>query len=61
MGSWTFVIISLMFLSGWMAFNRKVGFDSYPFILLDLVLSCVAAVHGAVLLLAARRTHETTR
>lgn len=55
------MIISLMFLSGWMAFNRKVGFDSYPFILLDLVLSCVAAVHGAVLLLAARRTHETTR
>lgn len=58
MGSWWFVFGALAFLAGWMAGNRDVGFDPYPFILLNLVLSCVAALQGAVLLIAAKRTDQ---
>jgi uncharacterized membrane protein len=58
MGSWAFVIGALVFLAGWMAGNRNVGFDPYPFILLNLVLSCLAALQGAILLIAARRSDQ---
>ncbi len=58
MGSWAFVFGALIFLAGWMAGNRDVGFDPYPFILLNLVLSCVAALQGAILLIAARRSDQ---
>ncbi len=58
MGSWAFVLTALVFLAGWMAGNRNVGFDPYPFILLNLVLSCIAALQGAVLLIAARRSDQ---
>ena len=58
MGSWWFVIGALLFLAGWMAGNRDVGFDPYPFILLNLVLSCVAAMQGAILLIAAKRADQ---
>src|SRR3954453_5673431 len=56
MGSWAFVFGALLFLAGWMAGNRNVGFDPYPFILLNLLLSCLAAMQGAILLIAARRS-----
>ena len=58
MGSWYFVIAALVFLAGWMIGNRGVGFDPYPFILLNLLLSCVAALQGAILLIAARRSDQ---
>ena len=58
MGSWIFVFGSLVFLAGWMLGNRDSGFDPYPFILLNLILSCVAAMQGAVLLIAARREDQ---
>ena len=58
MGSWAFVLAALLFLAVWMAFNRNTGFDPYPFILLNLLLSCVAALQGAVLLIAARRADQ---
>ena len=58
MGSWAFVLAALLFLAIWMAFNRNTGFDPYPFILLNLLLSCVAALQGAVLLIAARRADQ---
>ncbi|MEZ5095639.1 MAG: DUF1003 domain-containing protein [Nocardioides sp.] len=58
MGSWGFVFGSLLFLAGWMVGNRGVGFDPYPFILLNLLLSCVAALQGAILLIAARRADQ---
>jgi len=56
MGSWAFVFLALAFLFGWMVFNRGNGFDPYPFILLNLVLSCLAAMQGAILLIAAKRS-----
>jgi uncharacterized membrane protein len=58
MGSWLFVFAALVFLGAWMLWNRNTGFDPYPFILLNLVLSCVAALQGAVLLIAARRSNQ---
>ena len=58
MGSWPFVFVALVFLAVWMAFNRDTGFDPYPFILLNLVLSCIAALQGAILLIAAKRADQ---
>jgi uncharacterized membrane protein len=58
MGSWTFVLAALVFLAGWMAGNSSNGFDPYPFILLNLILSCLAAMQGAILLIAARRSEQ---
>lgn len=58
MGSWAFVFGALMFLTGWMIGNRNVGFDPYPFILLNLILSCLAAMQGAILLIAAKRQDQ---
>lgn len=55
MGSWPFVFSALGFLGAWMVFNGRHGFDPYPFILLNLVLSCLAALQGAILLIAAKR------
>jgi len=58
MGSWGFVFGAVLFLTGWMIGNRNVGFDPYPFILLNLVLSCLAAMQGAILLIAAKREDQ---
>lgn len=57
MGSWAFVIGALVFLGVWMLVNGTVrnAFDVFPFILLNLVLSCLAALQGAILLIAAKR------
>jgi uncharacterized membrane protein len=58
MGSWPFVFGALIFLAVWMLGNRNRGFDPYPFILLNLVLSCLAAMQGAILLIAAKRSDQ---
>jgi uncharacterized membrane protein len=55
MGSWPFVFTALVLLGIWMAYNRNIGFDPYPFILLNLLLSCLAAMQGSILLIAAKR------
>lgn len=62
MGSWAFVFGACGFLAVWMLVNVVLAkasghtFDAYPFILLNLVLSCVAALQGAILLIAAKRS-----
>ena len=58
MGSWPFVFSALFFLGLWMLFNGRHGFDPFPFILLNLVLSCLAALQGAILLIAAKRADQ---
>jgi len=58
MGSWGFVFAALLFLAGWTLGNRSDGFDPYPFILLNLILSCLAALQGAILLIAAKRADQ---
>ena len=63
MGSWGFVFGALVFLAVWMILNKVMGgsaFDAYPYILLNLVLSCVAALQGAILLIAAKRSDQVS-
>jgi uncharacterized membrane protein len=66
MGSWAFVFGALVFLALWMATNIAINrpghkaFDAYPFILLNLILSCVAALQGAILLIAAKRSDQVS-
>lgn len=58
MGSWAFVFIAVLFMAGWATLNTVDGFhhwDKYPFILLNLFLSMLAALQGAILLIAAKR------
>jgi uncharacterized membrane protein len=58
MGSWPFVISALGFLAIWMVYNNSEGFDPFPFILLNLILSCLASLQGAILLIAAKRADQ---
>jgi len=58
MGSWAFVFSALAFLAAWTAGNGDTGFDPFPFILLNLLLSCLAALQGAILLIAAKRSDQ---
>lgn len=59
MGSWPFVFIFLGSMAVWAFINSIVnkddGFDPYPYILLNLFLSMVAGLQGAILLIAAKR------
>lgn len=58
MGSWKFVFIFIAFMGVW-AFLNVTAFlgkwDEYPFILLNLFLSMLAGLQGAILLIAAKR------
>ncbi|MEO7364419.1 MAG: DUF1003 domain-containing protein [Candidatus Saccharimonadales bacterium] len=58
MGSWTFVLLFLAFMGVWAFINSSTGlhhWDNYPFILLNLFLSMLAGLQGAILLIAAKR------
>ena len=57
-GSWVFIFSFLAFLAVWMTYNGSRGsdgFDPYPFILLNLVLSCLAAIQAPVILMSQNR------
>lgn len=58
MGSWPFVGLFCMGMAGWMFFNGQHGPDPYPFILLNLALSTLAGLQGAILLIAAKRSDQ---
>jgi uncharacterized membrane protein len=63
-GSWTFILGFLGFLAVWMAINVVAGvrhWDPYPFILLNLVLSCVAAIQAPVILMSQNREEARDR
>jgi uncharacterized membrane protein len=56
MGSWTFVGGFIAFMLVWAAINSlAIRWDPYPFILLNLFLSMLAGLQGAILLIAAKR------
>lgn len=57
MGSWLFVSVSMVFLAVWIL-TQGDGVDPKPYILLNLVLSCLAALQGSILLIAAKRQDE---
>ena len=64
-GSWIFIISFLVFLVIWMVANitmlKAKTFDPYPFILLNLVLSCLAALQAPIILMAQNRQADRDR
>lgn len=64
-GSWTFIISFACFLLVWIAANviwlSNKGFDPYPFILLNLILSCIAAMQAPVIMMSQNRQEEKDR
>ena len=63
-GSWAFIIGFLVFLVLWMAANVYAWmsqWDPYPFILLNLVLSCIAAIQAPIILMSQNREAHKDR
>jgi len=64
-GSWTFIISFFTFLLIWMAINiwmlANKPFDPYPFILLNLILSCLAAIQAPVIMMSQNRQEQKDR
>lgn len=63
-GSWKFIIIFAVFIAVWMFVNvvvLKKNFDPYPFILLNLILSCLAALQAPVIMMSQNRQEEKDR
>jgi uncharacterized membrane protein len=64
-GSWTFIGIFFAVLAVWMAFNvwaaTRAVFDPYPFILLNLVLSCLAAIQAPIIMMSQNRQEAKDR
>lgn len=64
-GSWTFIISFFIFILIWIASNVFIllnkGFDPYPFILLNLILSCLAALQAPVIMMSQNRQEEKDR
>ena len=64
-GSWTFIIIFFTFLLIWMFLNfwmlHNKGFDPYPFILLNLILSCLAAIQAPIIMMSQNRQEDKDR
>ncbi len=64
-GSWGFIFVFGAILVGWMALNTALVlfgvFDPYPFILLNLVLSSLAAIQAPVIMMSQRRQEEKDR
>lgn len=64
-GSWKFIILFFIFILVWIASNvfllLNKGFDPYPFILLNLILSCLAALQAPVIMMSQNRQEEKDR
>lgn len=63
-GSWRFIISFALFCVAWMIYNiikGPAGFDVYPFILLNLVLSCIAALQAPLIMMSQNRKEEKDR
>ena len=56
-GSWTFIFLFLAGMMVWMLINadRTAAFDPFPFILLNLILSCLAALQAPVIMMSQNR------
>ncbi|MET1023947.1 MAG: DUF1003 domain-containing protein [Pseudoxanthomonas sp.] len=64
-GSWSFILVFLGCLIAWMVLNSLVlaraAFDPYPYILLNLCLSCVAAIQAPVIMMSQNRQGSIDR
>ncbi len=64
LGSWKFIIAFLTYILFWMGINTigwVRGWDPYPFILLNLTLSCLAAFQAPMILMSQNRQSERDR
>ena len=64
-GSWTFIIIFAIILFGWMGVNAgfllRKPFDPFPYIFLNLILSCLAAIQAPVIMMSQNRQEAKDR
>ena len=64
-GSWKFIILFGEILTLWIIFNviaiGKYKYDPYPFILMNLILSCIAALQAPVIMMSQNRQEEKDR
>ncbi len=64
-GSWRFIILFGAVLFGWIILNAifllNRGFDPYPFILLNLILSCLAALQAPIIMMSQNRAEARDR
>lgn len=65
-GSWIFIIMFLMFLVTWILINSEIfakegHMDPYPFILLNLILSCLAAIQAPLVMMSQNRMAQIDR
>ncbi|MBD2756525.1 DUF1003 domain-containing protein [Spirosoma validum] len=64
-GSWRFIILFGIILTAWIIFNSvAIGiykFDPYPFILMNLILSCIAALQAPIIMMSQNRQEEKDR
>src|SRR5262249_49831400 len=64
-GSWTFLMSFGAFLLVWMGINIAIGeiksFEPYPCILLNLVLSCLAAIQAPIIMMSQKRQEAKDR
>ena len=64
-GSWKFIIIFCLVLAAWIVFNAVAmgyyKFDPYPFILMNLILSSIAALQAPVIMMSQNRQEEKDR
>jgi uncharacterized membrane protein len=64
-GSWKFIILFGIILTLWIIINvsviDKYKFDPYPFILMNLILSCIAALQAPVIMMSQNRQEEKDR
>ncbi|MGJ8666404.1 MAG: DUF1003 domain-containing protein [Patiriisocius sp.] len=64
-GSWAFIISFFVILVIWILFNTltplKDNFDPYPFILMNLILSCIAALQAPIIMMSQNRQEEKDR
>lgn len=64
-GSWSFIISFGIVLGAWILFNAlalgRWKFDPYPFILMNLILSCIAALQAPIIMMSQNRQEEKDR
>lgn len=64
-GSWAFIISFFVILMVWILFNTLAPlsghFDPYPFILMNLILSCIAALQAPIIMMSQNRQEEKDR
>ena len=64
-GSWTFIIVFFSFILVWILINLYVlttkPFDHFPFILLNLILSCLASIQAPIIMMSQNRQEQKDR